>query len=58
VKEVEAHAASLPMQYSEFGHFLPADWLYQHEDEGAKLPGFSSALANMEKLITQLNSLL
>ena len=58
VKEVEAHAASLPIQYSEFNHFMPAAWLYLHEEEGAKLPGFSVALATMEKLITRLNSLL
>ena len=58
VKEVEAHAAALPIQYSEFSHFMPADWLYQHEEEGAKLPGFSVALERMEKLIAKLNSLL
>jgi hypothetical protein len=58
VTEVEAHAATLPIQYSEFSHFMPADWLYQHEEEGANLPGLSVALERMEKLIAQLNSLL
>jgi len=56
VKEVEIHAASLPLQYGEFDHFLPADWLYGHEEEGRKLPGFSAALEAIEKLFASINA--
>lgn len=58
VKEVDAHAATLPTQYTEFNHFMPADWLYRHEEDGAQLPGFTIALNQMGELISRLNALL
>jgi predicted ATPase len=58
VKEVETHAAILPVHYPEFDHLMPAEWLFQRDDEGAKLPGFADALAKMEKLISDLNVLM
>lgn len=58
VKEVEQHAATLPPHYGDFDHFIPAEWLFDHRDEGTALPGFSEALARMEKLILDLNGLL
>jgi len=57
-KEVEQHAATLPANYQEFGHYVPAEWLFQHEDEGAKLAGFVGAMDRMEKLIIAVNALL
>ena len=44
-KEAELHAATLPAYYPAFNHFLPAEWLFQHGDEGAKLPGVVNALS-------------
>ncbi len=58
VKEVEQHAATLPMYYPPFDHFVPAEWLFQHGDEGAALPGFKEALGRMEQLIGDLNGLM
>lgn len=57
-KEVELHAATLPVQYPAFDHFVPAEWLFQHGDDGAALPGFTGALSRMEKLIADLNGLM
>jgi predicted ATPase len=57
-KEVEQHAATLPPNFPEFNHYLPAEWLFQHEDEGRKLAGFEFALGRMEQLIDALNALL
>jgi len=57
-KEVELHAATLPVQYPPFDHFVPAEWLFQHGDEGAALPGFKDALGRMERLIGALNELM
>lgn len=58
VKEVEQHAATLPGHYPAFDHFVPAEWLFQHGDDGAALPGFSNALGRMERLIADLNELM
>jgi len=58
VKEVEAHAATLPAHFLNFSHFLPAEWLFQHDDDGAALGGFKDALARMERLIGDLNALM
>lgn len=58
VKEVEAHARTLPPGYPEFDHFIPAQWLFQSGDEGAQLPGFKGALERMEKLIAALSALM
>lgn len=55
VKEVEAHMATLAA-YPEFGHFVPADWLYNHEDDAPKLSGFSHALEAMATLIGMVNA--
>jgi predicted ATPase len=57
-KEVEAHFAILPPHRPEFSHELPAEWLFQRGDDGAKLPGFNDALGRMEKLIGDLNALM
>jgi hypothetical protein len=58
VKEVEQHAAVLPVHYPAFDHFVPAEWLFQHGDDGAVLPGFTTALDRVERLITDLNNLM
>lgn len=58
VKEVEQHAATLPVHYLPFDHFVPAEWLFQHGDDGAKLTGFTAALNRMERLIADLNGLM
>ncbi len=58
VKEVELHAATPPPNCPEFNHFVPADWLFQHGDEGASLPGFSNALDRMGRVINDLNSII
>ncbi|MGH9497786.1 MAG: AAA family ATPase [Terriglobales bacterium] len=58
VKEVEAHCATLPVQYPAFDHFMPAEWLFQHSNDGASLPGFADALSRMEKLIADLDALM
>jgi energy-coupling factor transporter ATP-binding protein EcfA2 len=57
-KEVDQHTAVLPPNYANFDHFLPAEWLFQHEDEGAKLAGFDLALSRMGKLIGAVNTLI
>lgn len=58
VKEVETHAATLPPHYAPFNHFAPAEWLFQHEDDGATLPGFPEAMTRIEVLIRDLNALM
>lgn len=58
VKEVELHTATLPVHYPSFDHFMPAEWLFQHGDEGTKLAGFKDALSRMEQLIADLNELM
>jgi hypothetical protein len=57
-KEADQHAAVLPPYYPPFDHFVPAEWLFQHGDEGAALPGFADALGRMERLIGDLNALM
>ncbi|MEK7762158.1 MAG: AAA family ATPase [Nitrospirota bacterium] len=57
-KEAELHAATLPAHYPPFDHFVPAEWLFQHGDEGAALPGFTDAMGRMERLIADLNGLM
>lgn len=58
VKEVEQHAAILPPHYPNFDHYVPAEWLFQHGDEGSKLAGFSVAMNQMGQLIEAVNALL
>jgi predicted ATP-dependent endonuclease of OLD family len=58
VKEVEAHCATLPVHYPAFDHFMPAEWLFQHDNDGASLPGFADALSRVEKLNSDLNALM
>ena len=58
VKEVEAHAGTLPSYFPPFDHFVPANWLFQNVDEGAGLSGFSAALDRFEKLVADLNYLI
>jgi hypothetical protein len=58
VKEVEDYFALLPPKYEEFRHQFPAEWLYTHEEEGAKLVGFAEAKNRTEKLIADLNTLM
>jgi len=57
-QEVGEYAATLPVHYLPFNHFVPAEWLFQHGDEGAALPGFKDALGRMEQLIGDLNGLM
>lgn len=57
-KEVELHAATLPAYYPSFDHFVPAEWLFQHGDDGKALPGFADAMDRMEKLIADLSGLI
>lgn len=57
-KEVDLFCATLPPHYREFNHFVPSEWLFQHGDDGATLPGFGQALGRMEKLIADLNALM
>jgi hypothetical protein len=57
-KEAELHAATLPLHYPHFDHFVPAEWLFEHGDEGADLPEFEAALSRMEQLIVDLNGLM
>lgn len=58
VQEVHAHFAVLPPHRQEFSHEQPAEWLFQREDDGAKLTGMKDALGRMEKLIGDLNALI
>jgi predicted ATPase len=58
VQEVEQNPKLLPPRFPAFDHFVPAEWLFQHGSEGAALPGFEAALAQMGKLITDLNQLM
>jgi hypothetical protein len=55
---LEAHNATLPPQYREFNHFIPAEWLYRNEEAGAQLAGFDVALERMGRLIEAINVLL
>lgn len=57
-KEVDVFASALPANYREFNHFVPADYLFQHGDEGASLAGFEAALERMERLVNDLNAIL
>jgi predicted ATP-dependent endonuclease of OLD family len=57
-KEADLHAATLPPHYPSFDHFVPAEWLFQHGDDGATLPGFTDALERMGRLIGDLNGLM
>jgi AAA ATPase domain len=57
-KEVDQHAATLPAQYPAFNHYLPAEWLFMHEEEGKQLPGFDSAMDRMESIIVAINKLI
>jgi len=58
VKEVQANFGILSPRHPEFNHEQPAEWLFQGEDDGAKLPGFEDALERMKKLIGDLNALM
>lgn len=58
MQEVEQHTATLNGHYVKFKPSLPAEWLFQNEAEAKQLPGFSSALDRMEKLVRDLNALI
>jgi predicted ATP-dependent endonuclease of OLD family len=57
VKYVEEKLKLLP-RVPEFDHCRPAEWLTENPDDAKKLPGYAAATAAMQKLITDLNSLL
>jgi len=57
-KEVGEFVNTLPSNYPEFDHYIPAEWLYRHEEEGTKLAGFNDALGRFEILIDALNVLI
>lgn len=58
MQEVQQHTATLNGHYVKFKPSLPAEWLFQNEGEAKQLPGYSSALDRMEKLIHDLNALI
>lgn len=58
VPQIESYFATLPDTIREFNHFTPSEYLFQNGDLGKSLPGFDGALNRMEKLISDLNSLL
>jgi len=57
-KEADDFAATLPPHYSEFNHFVPARWLFEHKDEGKTLDGYDEALKRMGTLIAAANALM
>jgi predicted ATP-dependent endonuclease of OLD family len=58
VPQIASQFAKMPVYAPKFDHFMPAQFLFQQVDDGAKLPGFNAALKRMEKLIGDLNALL
>ena len=48
----------MPVYVREFDHFIPAEFLFQNTQIGPFLPGFATAMANMERLIGDLNALI
>lgn len=57
VNEVNDYFSKLPSFIPEFNHYLPSEYLFNIEDAD-EMVGFDNALASMEKLIYELNSLL
>lgn len=57
-KDVQEAFATMPPYVRNFEHFTPAEFLFQSADAGVSLPGFDDALARMENLISDLNTLL
>ena len=58
ILKVETHFRNLPPYIREFNHFTPAEVLFQGKVDGTILPGYEEALQRIEKLITDLNSLI
>ena len=59
VKEADAFCALLPPGYSEFNHYLPADYLVGLSPPDVEsLPGVSEALGRFETAFKALNSLI
>ncbi len=55
---VEDHFQTLPAAIPDCDPFTPAEFLFQNDDAGRSLRGFTNALASFEKLIGELNKLL